>query len=295
MGRLKDETSMTEQAYRYAKDIWAASDARSHCKDHDGSFEAAKKEKKSMEPQIERREFPLSEFRVQRNDEEPLRFVGYAARFNSLSEEIFGYKEKIAPGAFANTIKKADIRALLNHDSSYVLGRTKAKTLSLEEDDQGLRMENIPPDTQWARDLAVSVERGDINQMSFGFNVLKESWNDKSKIPIRTLEEVALVDVSIVTFPAYKNTQVQTRDLMAKDGLDIDAISRVWIKNQHGLEITEEDRGEIAEVVDKLNDLLPEVEIDPKKELPQEEIHQKEALERERKLLLKKNEQIMEA
>jgi len=264
MGRLKDETSMTEQAYRYAKDIWAASDARSHCKDHDGSFEAAKKEKKSMELQIERRELPLSEFRVQRNEGEPLKFVGYAARFNSLSEDLGGFKEKIAAGAFVNTIQKADIRALFNHNSNYVLGRTKSGTLNLEEDEKGLRIENIAPETTWANDLAASVERGDINQMSFGFRTLKDAWDDKGKMPIRTLEEVELIDVSIVTFPAYKNTRVQTRELMAKDGIDIDAISRVWVKSQHGLEITEEDQGEIAEVVGKLNELLPVVETDPK-------------------------------
>jgi len=254
-----------------------------------------KKEKKSMrEPQIERREIPLSEFRVQRKDDEPLRFTGYAARFNSLSEDLGGFKEKIAPGAFRDTIEKADIRALFNHDSNYVLGRTKAGTLILEEDEKGLRIDNEPPNATWAKDLAVSIERGDISQMSFGFRTVQESWNEEGKIPIRTLEIVDLIDVSIVTFPAYKSTKVQTRELMERNDINVDAISRVLVKKEHDLEINESDRAEISEVVNKLNKLLPEDETVQQKEPPEDEIIQNEALLREKKLLLKQKKMIME-
>ena len=264
MGRLKGETTMTEQAYRYGKDTWSASQARTHCKDHEGSFEAAKKEASSMKKQnddIERRELPLSEFRIERRDDGPTKFIGYVARFNILSEDLFGFKEMINPGAFAETIEKDDVRMLFNHNRDYVLGRTRSKTLTLEEDDKGLKVENEFPDTQWARDLATSVERKDINQGSFGFRALEESWDDKGKIPIRSLEKVTLHDVSIVTFPAYKQTRVQTRDLMAEDGINLDSISRVWVKSQHGLEINEDDRVEINDVIDSLRAMVKKDEI----------------------------------
>ena len=133
--------------------------------------------------------------------------------FNTLSEDLVGFREKIKPGAFNKTIKKADVRALFNHDEHYVLGRTKSGTLKLIEDDHGLRMENIPPDTQWAKDLLVSIERGDINQMSFGFRVISDRWETKDEEPIRILEKVELVDVSPVTFPAYPDTEVALRSM----------------------------------------------------------------------------------
>jgi len=215
------------------------------------------KEKKAM-PDFENRSYPFSEFRVERHDDEPLRFIGYVAKFNSLSRDLGGFVERIAPGTFAETIQKDDIRSLWNHEAKYVLGRTKAGTLMLEEDDKGLKMDNVAPDTQWARDLAVSVERGDVTEMSFGFRTLQDSWNEEGKTPVRTLEKVELKDVSIVTFPAYKTTKVQTRELMQREGIDIDAISRVLVKKEHGLEISEDDRIEIDAAIDSLKNILPE-------------------------------------
>jgi len=158
---------------------------------------------------IEYRTFPLSEFRLTQSDS-GTRFVGYAAVFDKLSDNLGGFKEKISRGAFRSSISQNnDVRALLNHDSNFVLGRTKSKTLELSEDKTGLRTEISPPDAQWAKDLAVSVNRGDIDQMSFGFRTIKDTWDKQnSDEPIRTLEDVELFDVSIVTFPAYKATSV---------------------------------------------------------------------------------------
>jgi len=142
------------------------------------------------------------------------KIVGYAAVFNSLSEDLGGFREKINPGAFRAAIKKSDTVALFNHDSNIVLGRTSAGTLELKEDKTGLFMEIDPPDTQAARDLMVSIERGDIKQQSFGFIVKNDSWETIDGEEIRTIGEVEeLYDVSPVTYPAYPDTSVALRSL----------------------------------------------------------------------------------
>lgn len=170
---------------------------------------------KKKENEIERRYFPVEELRAI-TDEEGLRHItGYAAVFNSLSEDLGGFKEKIDPGAFAETINADDIRALKNHNSDYVLGRNKSGTLALSEDQRGLKIDIQPPDAQWAKDLMVSIDRGDIDQMSFGFRTLEHRWEGDYPEEIRTLIKVQLFDVSPVTFPAYPDTEVGLRSLEA--------------------------------------------------------------------------------
>jgi hypothetical protein len=139
--------------------------------------------------------------------------VGYAAVFNSLSEDLGGFRERIAPGAFAGAAD-ADVRALFNHDPNLVLGRSTAGTLTLGEDEVGLKIRITPPDTQYARDVMALIERGDVSQMSFGFRTVKDDWEQGDGGTIRTLQQVSLYDVSPVTFPAYPATHVQMRDLM---------------------------------------------------------------------------------
>jgi HK97 family phage prohead protease len=140
---------------------------------------------------------------------------GHAAVFSRWSETLggfFPFKERVKSGAFSRTIAESDIRALFNHNSDYVLGRNKAGTLELTEDERGLFVRIHPPDTQWARDLAVSISRGDISQMSFGFTVDKEAWStDAEGVDTRELLEVTLFDVSPVTYPAYKDTDCGVR------------------------------------------------------------------------------------
>jgi len=161
----------------------------------------------------EKRTFNISELRTITNDKGLKTITGYAAVFNSLSEDLGGFREKIDREAFAKTIQNADVRALFNHDKNYVLGRTKSGTLKLSSDEHGLKIENIPPDTQWARDLLVSIDRGDVNQMSFGFRTISDKWEKRDKEDIRTLLEVELFDISPVTFPAYPDTEVGLRSL----------------------------------------------------------------------------------
>jgi len=156
--------------------------------------------------------------RIIRKDDDSLPKVeGYAAVFNRDSEDM-GFIERIAPGAFKKALKTSDVRALFNHDSNIILGRTSAGTLELKEDKKGLFMSVTPPDTQLVRDMVLSpIERGDITQQSFGFTVKADEWeglDDDKNPPVRTITEVReLFDVSPVVFPAYTDTAVALRSL----------------------------------------------------------------------------------
>ena len=175
-----------------------------------------------MAIEIERRAFPI-EFRLEGDDKPKIR--GYAAVFNKMSDELGGFREKIAPGAFKKTLKEADVRALFNHDPNQVLGRVSSGTLSLREDDKGLWMEIEPPDTANARDVMTLIERGDVDQASFAFRVVKDTWqNEDGKMPTRTLDEVQLYDVSPVTYPAYPQTSVDIRSLLVTNTTDSETI-----------------------------------------------------------------------
>ena len=154
------------------------------------------------------------EMRVKSEEGAARKIVGYAAKFNSLSEEMWGFREQIAPGAFTEALKKSDVRALFNHDPNYVLGRQSAGTVTLTEDDVGLFYEIDPPDTQWARDIVSSIERGDIAESSFAFSMSGgvEEWDDSAQPAIRTIKSVGnLYDVSPVTYPAYPEATTGVR------------------------------------------------------------------------------------
>lgn len=157
-----------------------------------------------------------TELRVTRKEDGALpNIVGYAAVFNSDSEDM-GFIERIKPGAFKDALKISDVRSLLNHDNNIILGRTKSGTLELKEDNKGLFMVTHPPDTQLVRDMVMTpIERGDIDQQSFGFTVAEDSWTGlDTDRPTRTIEKVReLFDVSVVTYPAYTDTSVALRSL----------------------------------------------------------------------------------
>jgi HK97 family phage prohead protease len=149
----------------------------------------------------------------QRAGEKGRRLVGYAAVFNTETDIAGVFREQIAPGAFRGSLARDDIRALVDHEPGRVLGRTRSGTLRLLEDDTGLRFEIDPPDTQVARDLMALVDRGDVSGCSFGFVARGEAWDHKAEPPLRTLTEIELMEISIVTFPAYPETGVALRSL----------------------------------------------------------------------------------
>lgn len=169
------------------------------------------KKERAMSETRERRVYEVRDLVVNEGQ-----ISGYAAVFGALSEDLGGFRERIRRGAFAKTIQTADVRALWQHDASYVLGRTTNGTLRLQEDELGLRIEVDPPDTTWARDAMTTMRRGDVNQMSFGFETVEDKWmRAKDGETERELVEVNLFDVSPVTFPAYPQTSVQVRQHLA--------------------------------------------------------------------------------
>ena len=152
-------------------------------------------------------------FEIENDEKESRKMVGHAAVFNEVAEIGGWFREQVEPGAFKSSIRKDDVRALFNHDENYVLGRNTAGTLKMSEDKDGLKVTIDPPDTQFARDLGVSIERGDISQMSFAFQVLEEEWirGENKELDLRKIKKVRLFDVSPVTFPAYDGTDIGLR------------------------------------------------------------------------------------
>ncbi|WP_025158903.1 HK97 family phage prohead protease [Leifsonia aquatica] len=161
---------------------------------------------------FERRTFPLHDIQIRSVNEDAgqLHFTGRAVVYDQLSEDLGGWQEVTKPGAATRTLAaNPDVRFLINHDANLLLARTAASTLRLSEDADGVLVDADMADVSYARDLAVSLERGDINQMSFGFWITSDSWSG-------TLHEVREFDfeggdVSVVTFPAYTQTSAELR------------------------------------------------------------------------------------
>lgn len=152
-----------------------------------------------------------SEFTT-RDDGGELRIEGYFAVFNSNYDIAPGMSESVAPGAFRNTLG-GDVRALIDHETMYVLGRNQAGTLDLREDSHGLwGSVLINPNDQDAMNLYARVQRGDVNQCSFGFDILDEGTEYRDDGSVHwEIREVRLYEVSVCTFPAYAETSVQAR------------------------------------------------------------------------------------
>lgn len=158
-----------------------------------------------------------AEFKT-REDGEDLSIEGYFAVFNSNYDIGYGMSESIAPGAFDGTISD-DVRALINHDTTLVLGRTAAHTLELKQDERGLwgRVAINPKDSD-AMNLYERVKRGDVNQCSFGFDILDEETEFRDGGEIHwTIKAVKLYEVSCCTFPAYEETSIAARQRDAEE------------------------------------------------------------------------------
>lgn len=154
-----------------------------------------------------------TELKTKREDGENPIIEGYFAVFNSNYDIGAGMTESVAPGAFSQSLRENDVRALVNHDSTLVLGRTSARTLELHEDDRGLwgRIQ-VNPNDRAAMDLYERVSRGDVDGCSFGFDIRDQETEFLENGDIHwTLKDVDLGEVSCCTFPAYEATNIEAR------------------------------------------------------------------------------------
>lgn len=213
-------------------------------------------------------------------------FVGYAAKFNSRSENLGGFVETIERGAFSRSLRsRNDVKLLVNHDSGRVLASSRAKTLRLYEDEIGLKVEADLPNTTDGRDMAELLRRGDLNKMSFGFSVQKDSWNNE--MTERTLKSVRLFEVSIVAFPAYEETEAMVRSLdkvAARAQVNADELADAVMKLEEGADLSDTEAELIKTVVNSLAPKQAETETPT-----EEQINLLELKRKQLDLLLKKD------
>jgi HK97 family phage prohead protease len=172
--------------------------------------------------------WPLEDVEL-REDGDGMTFRGYAAVFNSWSEDLGGFRERIRPGAFSKSLReKRAIKMFWNHNTDIALGSTRGN-LTLAEDDRGLLAEARLPDTTAGRDMALLVRDKIVDSMSFGFQTIKDAWEFKSdgKDIERELVEVRLFEVSPVTgWPAYPKTTASVRELAEAIGEDPEELAQ---------------------------------------------------------------------
>ncbi len=212
---------------------------------------------------LETRIFEVDQFEV-REDTDGMHLEGYAALFNSRSENLGGFTETIQPGAFRSSLKaRNDIKLLWNHDTGAVMGSTRAGTLTLTEDERGLRVSATLPNTTHGRDAAELVRRGDVTGFSFGFSMPArggDQWNSEGTE--RVLKSVRLHEVSLTPFPAYTSTNgtatMRGLDKIANRAqVDADALADALLKIENGEDISSDDRNVLQTVIDEL---APEAE-----------------------------------
>jgi len=218
---------------------------------------------KKLETRTNHTEFELREL----DGGDGMTFEGYASVFNSESEDLGGFREFVAPGAFKRSLQsRNDIKLLWNHDTGAVLGSTRAGSLTLTEDEHGLKVRAVLPDTTLGRDTAELIRTGIVDSMSFGFSVIRDSWDDSGTK--RTLNSVRLHEASIVSFPAYSGTAGTTTmrglDKVAhRANVNADELADALLKIEEGAELSSDEATMLAKVVDELRpapvDVEPEV------------------------------------
>ena len=206
--------------------------------------------------EVETRRVVVQDFELREGVAGSMSFRGYAAVYNSPSEPL-PFTETIAPGAFDKTLRsRNNVKMYLNHDSTLVLASTRAKTMKLTSDSKGLLVESDLPDTSYARDLAVLMERGDVDSMSFGFSVPSggDRWGADGMT--RELKQIRLHEVSVVTgFPAYSATSAALRslDVLADaTGLDANKLAEALTMLENGKPLSDDHADLLAQTVSKL-------------------------------------------
>jgi HK97 family phage prohead protease len=204
----------------------------------------------------EKRNITFNNLEIRSTEKEGKKHIEGIIPYDSKSVPIWGVTEIIDRGAFNKTLKDgSEVKALWNHNDSFVLGNTRSGTLELENSDDGLLCRCELPNTSYANDLYEIVTRGDVKTMSFGFRPIK--WDDSNNGKLRTLKEVQLEEVSYgVTYAAYLETNSQTyiRKIFMKRKIDIESIAEILEKE----ELTEEDLTALQEVIDNLTKIINE-------------------------------------
>lgn len=196
------------------------------------------------------------DFEIRELEDGGLHFEGYAAVFNSRSEDLGGFTEVVAPGAFKRSLQsRNDVKLLFDHNPANVLASTRAGTMTLSEDARGLKVVASLAPTTLGRDISVLIKRGDIDSMSFGFSVIRDSWNDNGTE--RTLNSVRIMEASIVSWPAYKGTagtvSVRGSDRIAKRAdVDADQLADALMKLEEGADMSADEVNLLSQVIDKL-------------------------------------------
>ena len=168
-----------------------------------------KKYKKLNNVDMEKRIFNINS-RVEEREDGKEVVIGHASVYDSRSNNLGGFYEYIARGAFTDElIEKSDVRALINHDPNLILARSTSGTLKLQADEKGLRYEFQLPETSYGKDLAINLKNGNISQSSFAFTVKEDEWSsDDEGNDIRTITAIdRLYDISSVTYPAYNEAE----------------------------------------------------------------------------------------
>jgi HK97 family phage prohead protease len=266
------------RALNYAEGVVSRLEEENRASVSQESEQMAKIEKRTNEVKFELRA-------VENGD--GMTFTGYAAIFNSPSEPL-PFIERIAPGAFKRSLKaRNDIKLLYNHDTGSVLGSTRAGTLKLEEDNYGLRVTAILPETTLGKDVRTLVQRGDVSAMSFGFSVPAngDTWNAEGTE--RTLRSVRIHEVSIVAFPAYQQTAgtaaVRSYDAVAtRAEVDADSLADAMLAVEDGKDLSLEQSELLTKVIQRLT---PTVETD---EATQDDLTLLELKKKKIELLMKR-------
>jgi len=188
----------------------------------------------SGEIRLQKNKIVRSEYRmedVEIGEDEEVILRGYAVVYNSDSENMGGFYEQIAPGAFRDVMGD-DVRAYLNHDENRLLGRVSSGTLTISSDDRGLYYEVKMPNTTYAKDLIELMKRGDINQSSFAFLIGDDYWEERNGETYRIITKISrLLDVSPVAQPAYPDatSEITTRDLETEPEVKVEAVAPIEV------------------------------------------------------------------
>jgi HK97 family phage prohead protease len=212
------------------------------------------------EPSIKEPEIRTTntDFELRAEGGDGMTFTGYASVFNSSSEDLGGFREFVAPGAFKRSLQaRNEIKLLWNHDTNEPLASVRGGSLKLEEDNYGLKVTAKLPNTTRGRDVAELLRSKVIDSMSFGFNVIKDSWSNNGSV--RTLESVRLSEVSVVTFPAYAATTATVRSMQPT--IDADELANALLKLESGEDLDEKSATLITDVVGKLRQ-QPEAQVE---------------------------------